>query len=50
MIGLLPGPGRVGLVCPVDLPRPRDQLSTRELPEFLHLRRVLFDFIQKAER
>lgn len=50
VIGLLPRPGRVGLVCPVDLPRPRDQLGTRELPAFLHLRRVLFDFIQKAEQ
>ncbi len=50
VVGLLPRPGRVGLVCPVDLPRPRDQLSTRELPAFLHLRRVLFDFIRQAER
>jgi len=32
---------------PVDLPRPRDQLSTREHPEFLRLRRYLFDFIQE---
>lgn len=31
----------------VDLPRPRDQLSTREHPEFLRLRRHLFDFIQE---
>lgn len=50
VVGLLPRPGRVGLVCPVDLPRPRDQLGTRELPAFLHLRRVLFDFIRKAEQ
>jgi len=50
VIGLLPRPGRVGLACPVALPRPRDQLSTREHPTFLHLRRVLFDFIRQAER
>jgi len=50
VIGLLPRPGRVGLVCPIALPRPRDQLSTREHPTFLHLRRVLFDFIRQAER
>ena len=31
----------------VPLPRPRDQLSTREDPEFLRLRRELFDFIQE---
>ncbi len=49
VIGLLPHPGRVGTTVTVPLPRPRDQLSTRETPEFLHLRRDLFDFIRKAE-
>lgn len=49
VIGLLPNPGRTGTVAPVDLPRPRDQLATREMPEFLRLRRALFDFIEKAE-
>lgn len=29
----------------VDLPRPRDQLVTRELPEFLRLRRAVYDEI-----
>ena len=33
----------------IDLPRRRDQLTTRELPEFLQLRRELFDFIKEAE-
>ena len=49
VIGLLPHPGRVGTNITVPLPRPRDQLSTRETPEFLHLRRDLFDFIREAE-
>lgn len=49
VVGLLPNPGRLGTVCAVDLPRPRNQLTTREMPEFLHLRRTLFDFIEKAE-
>ncbi len=49
VIGLLPHPGRVGTTLTVPLRRPRDQLSTRESPEFLHLRRDLFDFIRKAE-
>jgi NitT/TauT family transport system ATP-binding protein len=49
VIGLLPNPGRVGTVRDVGLPRPRSQLETREMPEFLRLRRVLFDFIEKAE-
>ena len=49
VIGLLPNPGRIGIDLRVDLPRPRSQLETRELPEFLRLRRELFDFIEKAE-
>jgi phosphonate C-P lyase system protein PhnK len=49
VIGLLPHPGRIGIEVTVDLPRPRDQLTTREHPEFLRLRRELFDFIKVAE-
>src|SRR5437868_12666579 len=49
VIGLLPHPGRIGIEVKVDLPRPRDQLTTREHPEFLRLRRELFDFIKVAE-
>ncbi len=37
VIGLLPHPGRIGIEVKVDLPRPRDQLTTREHPEFLRL-------------
>lgn len=49
VIGLLPNPGRIGLELAIDLPRPRDQLTTRENPEFLRLRRELFDFIKASE-
>ncbi|OKO87608.1 ABC transporter [Bradyrhizobium sp. NAS80.1] len=49
VIGLLPHPGRVGIELMIDLPRPRDQLTTREHPEFLRLRRELFDFIKASE-
>ena len=49
VIGLLPHPGRIGAVFDVPLARPRDQLATRESPEFLRLRRALFDFIRDAE-
>ena len=49
VIGLLPHPGRVGIDVPVSLSRPRDQLTTREDPEFLRLRRELFDFIKGSE-
>ena len=49
VIGLLPHPGRIGIELNIDLPRPRDQLTTREQPEFLRLRRELFDFIKASE-
>jgi NitT/TauT family transport system ATP-binding protein len=49
VIALHPNPGRVAQVFEVGLPRPRDQLSTRELPAFLKLRRALFDFVQEHE-
>jgi NitT/TauT family transport system ATP-binding protein len=43
-----PGPGRPSLarMIAVPLPRPRDQLTTREHPEFLRLRHELFAFIE----
>ena len=50
VVALRPNPGRVAEVFDVHLPRPRNQLSTRESPEFLRLRRVLFDFIREDER
>jgi NitT/TauT family transport system ATP-binding protein len=49
VIGLHSNPGRIGATFAVNLPKPRDQLQTREQPEFLKLRRELFDFIKKAE-
>ena len=49
VVGLLPHPGRIGIDLPIHLPRPRDQLTTRENPEFLRLRRELFDFIKASE-
>ena len=49
VIGLSPHPGRIGLELKVSLPRPRDQIATRESAEFLRLRRELYDFIRTAE-
>jgi NitT/TauT family transport system ATP-binding protein len=46
VIGLLPHPGRIASDVAVTLPRPRNQLATREDPEFARLRRHLFDFIK----
>jgi NitT/TauT family transport system ATP-binding protein len=48
VIGLRPHPGRIGIEAIVPLPRPRDQLTTREHPDFLRLRRALFDFTKSA--
>ncbi len=49
VIGLMPHPGRIGIELSVDLPRPRDQVTTRESPEFLRLRHKLYDFIHASE-
>jgi len=49
VVALRPNPGRVADMFDVRLPRPRDQLTTREHPEFLRLRRALFDFIKESE-
>ena len=49
VIGLKPHPGRIGVEFAVDLPRPRNQVSTRESPEFLAMRRRLYDFIHTVE-
>ncbi|MGH7076385.1 MAG: ABC transporter ATP-binding protein [Stellaceae bacterium] len=48
VIALRPSPGRIAQVFDVTLPKPRNQLTTREHPEFLRLRRALFDFIQDS--
>ncbi|MFT4067755.1 ABC transporter ATP-binding protein [Paraburkholderia sp.] len=49
VIALQANPGRLASVIEVGLPRPRDQLGSREHPAFLRLRRELFDFIQGHE-
>jgi NitT/TauT family transport system ATP-binding protein len=49
VIGLRPHPGRIASDVAVSLARPRNQLTTREDPEFARLRRHLFDFIKDGE-
>jgi ABC-type nitrate/sulfonate/bicarbonate transport system ATPase subunit len=49
VIAMRRGPGRFEASFTIDLPRPRDQLTTRERPEFLKLRRGLFDVIREVE-
>jgi len=50
VICVRPHPGRIVEAIEVELPRPRNQLTTRESPAFLQLRRRLFDFIAESER
>jgi len=49
VIAMRPNPGRFEISFDIDLPRPRDQLTTRERPEFLKMRRELFDVIKEVE-
>jgi len=49
VVTLLPNPGRVASTFDVPLPRPRNQLTTREDPAFLHLRHELFAFVHAGE-
>jgi NitT/TauT family transport system ATP-binding protein len=43
---LTPRPSRVQEVLEIDLPRPRDQVDTKELPEFAHLRAHVYRAIK----
>ena len=49
VVALRRNPGRIGDVFDVRLPRPRDQVATPEEPEFLRIRRELYDFIKTTE-
>jgi NitT/TauT family transport system ATP-binding protein len=41
-------PGRLHTIIDVDLPRPRDQIETRQMPEFLRCRLAVHDAIKTA--
>ena len=47
VVALRANPGRLADLIDVTLPRPRDQLRTREHPDFLALRHRLFQFMQE---
>jgi NitT/TauT family transport system ATP-binding protein len=36
-------------IIPVDLPFPRDQIATKELPEFAHLRAHVYRLIKREQ-
>ncbi|WP_376100583.1 hypothetical protein ACE7GA_26160 [Roseomonas sp. CCTCC AB2023176] len=48
VVALAASPGRVERSVAVPLPIPRNQLATREHPEFLRLRRELFSLVQDS--
>ena len=49
IVVLTPAPTRVQEVCEVDLPAPRDQVETKELPEFARLRAHVYRSIKRTQ-
>ncbi len=49
VVVLTHSPTEVKEIVPVDLPRPRDQIATKELPEFMHLRAHVYRLIKREQ-
>jgi NitT/TauT family transport system ATP-binding protein len=49
IVVLTPAPTEVKEILTVDLPRPRDQVDTKELPEFAHLRAHVYRLIKRED-
>ena len=49
VIVLTPSPTRVQEIVDIPLPRPRDQVVTKEIPEFAHLRGYVWRSIKRPE-
>jgi NitT/TauT family transport system ATP-binding protein len=49
VVVLTHSPTEVKEIVPVDLPRPRDQLATKELPGFAHLRAHVYRLIKREQ-
>jgi len=49
IVVLSPSPTEVKEILDVDLPRPRDQVATKELPEFAHLRAHVYRQIKRPQ-
>ncbi len=49
VVVLTPGPGTVRATLPVNLPSPRDQTGTKELPEFVHLRTEVSRLVRQRQ-
>ena len=50
IVVLTQGPSTIKAEIPVDLPRPRDQIATKEEPEFAHLRSEVFRLVMESTR
>jgi NitT/TauT family transport system ATP-binding protein len=50
VVVLTRGPGRVVANVPVDLPSPRDQIATKELPEFVRLRAEVSRLVRASKQ
>jgi len=48
IVVLTPSPTEVREILDVNLPHPRDQIETKELPEFAHLRAHVYQLIKRA--
>ena len=49
IVVLTPSPTTVREIIQVDLPKPRDQVETKELPDFAHLRAHVYRLIKREE-
>jgi NitT/TauT family transport system ATP-binding protein len=49
VVVLTSSPTEVKEIVPVELPRPRDQIATKELPEFAHLRAHVYRLIKREQ-
>jgi NitT/TauT family transport system ATP-binding protein len=49
IVVLTHAPTEVKEIIPVDLPLPRDQIDTKELPEFAHLRAHVYRLIKREQ-
>jgi NitT/TauT family transport system ATP-binding protein len=49
IVVLTPAPTQVQEVCEVELPDPRDQIETKELPDFARLRAHVYRSIKRRE-
>ena len=50
IVVLSPRPARVVEEIEIDLPRPRDQLTTKETPEFLRLRHHVYTSVRQQTK